>query len=130
MSYLTTALRDGVISESEEAMLDEYKRRLDEQQQAYLQNTGKWLQDEEESQDPLTGAVRGMSEETGGLVAGRMNAVVINQSQQMEILRNALRYQAEIAQNTSDSARELREIRADLREIKNRENSLLSQGIS
>lgn len=131
MSYLTTALRDGVISESEEAMLDEYKRRLDEQQQAYLQNTGKWLQDEEESQeDPLTGAVRGMSEETGGLVAGRMNAVVINQSQQMEILRNALRYQAEIAQHTSDSARELREIRADLREIKNRENSLLSQGIS
>lgn len=130
MSYLATALKDGVISESEEAMLDEYKRRLDEQQQAYLQNTGKWLQDEESQEDPLTGAVRGMSEETGGLVAGRMNAVVINQSQQQSLLRESLVYQAQIAQNTSDSARELREIRADLREIKNRENSLLSQGIS
>lgn len=130
MSYLATALKDGVISESEEAMLDEYKRRLDEQQQAYLQNTGKWLQDEESQEDPLTGAVRGMSEETGGLVAGRMNAVVINQSQQMEILRNALIYQAEIAHNTGVSAEKLTQIQESVKRIENRENNLLSQGIS
>ena len=78
----------------------------------------------------MTGAVRGMSEETGGLVAGRLNAVVINQSQQQSVLREQLAYQAQIAQNTADSARELREIKADLRDIKNRESSLLSQGIS
>jgi tape measure domain-containing protein len=130
MSYLATALKDGVISESEEAMLDEYKRRLDEQQQDYLQKTGKWLQGDETQVDALTGAVRGMSEETGGLVAGRMNAVVINQSQQMEILRNALIYQAEIAHNTGVSAEKLTQIQESVKRIENRENNLLSQGIS
>lgn len=130
MTYLAEALKDGVISESEEAMLDEYQRRLDQQQQDYLQKTGKWLKGDETQEDALTGAVRGMSEETGGLVAGRLNAVVINQSQQQSVLREQLAYQAQIAQNTADSARELREIKADLRDIKNRESSLLSQGIS
>ena len=130
MTYLAEALKDGVISESEEAMLDEYQRRLDQQQQDYLQKTGKWLKGDETQEDAMTGAVRGMSEETGGLVAGRMNAVVINQSQQQSVLREQLAYQAQIAQNTADSARELREIKADLRDIKNRESSLLSQGIS
>lgn len=130
MTYLAEALKDGVISESEEAMLDEYQRRLDQQQQDYLQKTGKWLKGDETQEDALTGAVRGMSEETGGLVAGRLNAVVINQSQQQSVLREQLAYQAQIAQNTADSARELREIKADLRDIKTRESSLLSQGIS
>lgn len=130
MSYLATALKDGVISESEEAMLDEYQRRLDQQQQDYLQKTGKWLQGDETQVDALTGAVRGMSEETGGLVAGRMNAVVINQSQQMEILRNALIYQAEIAHNTGVSAEKLTQIQESVKRIENRENNLLSQGIS
>lgn len=130
MTYLAEALKDGVISESEEAMLDEYQRRLDQQQQDYLQKTGKWLKGDETQEDALTGATRGVSEETGGLVAGRLNAVVINQSQQQSVLREQLAYQAQIAQNTADSARELREIKADLRDIKNRESSLLSQGIS
>lgn len=130
MTYLAEALKDGIISESEEAMLDEYQRRLDQQQQDYLQKTGKWLKGDETQEDALTGATRGVSEETGGLVAGRLNAVVINQSQQQSVLREQLAYQAQIAQNTADSARELREIKADLRDIKNRESSLLSQGIS
>lgn len=130
MTYMAEALKDGVITEAEEAMLDEYQRRLDEQQQEYLQKTGKWLKGDETQEDAMTGAVRGMSEETGGIVAGRLNAVVINQSQQLETVRAALEYQAQIAQNTGNTAQELREIKADLRDIKNRESSLLSQGIS
>ena len=63
-------------------------------------------------------------------MAGRMNAVVINQSQQMEILRNALIHQAEIAHNTGVSAEKLTQIQESVKRIENRENNLLSQGIS
>jgi len=131
MEYLSGALQDGLISEAEENMLDEYQKRLEQISDDYLSRTGKWLSDdEEEDEDALSGSVRGMSEETGGVVAGRLNAVVINQSAQSTILRESLAYQAKIAQHTEESARQLKEIRSDLKEIKNRENSLLSQGIS
>lgn len=130
MSYLAEALKDGVISESEEAMLDEYQKRLDEQSAAYLAQTGKWLKGDETQEDALTGAVKGMSEETAGILAGRMNAVVINQSMQMDLVREQLRYQAEIAANTGISAEKLTQIQESVRRIENRENNLLSQGIS
>ena len=70
-----------------------------------------------------------MSEETGGIVAGRLNAVVINQSDLLVMMRQSLAYQAEIAYNTSYCKR-LDEIAADLKALKNSGNSLLSQGIS
>lgn len=129
MQYLSTALQDGLISESEEAMMEEYEKRMEEISDKYLSQTGKYLEDESE-EDALEGAVRGMSEETGGIVAGRLNAVVINQSAQQAILRESLGYQAQIAQNTGESAKQLREIRSDIKAIKDRESSLLAQGIS
>lgn len=128
MSYLSDALQDGVISQAEENLMSEYQKRMDEISEKYLSQTGKYLGEDEE--DSLTGAVKGMSEETGGLVAGRLNAVVINQSMQSEILRSSLGYQAEIAQNTGISARKLTEIESSVKRIENRENSLLSQGLS
>lgn len=127
MSYMGDALSDGVITEAEQSWIDYYQGLLDDIQQQFDEQYGQYF-DDDTQEDSLSGAIRGMSEETGGLVAGRMNAVVINQSQQMEILRNALIYQAEIAQNTADSAGLLRDIRADLQDIKNRENPILSQG--
>lgn len=80
--------------------------------------------------DALTGAVRSMSEETGGLVAGRLNAVVINQGEQVAMLRQLLLYQAAIEANTGATASELREIKAMVNRIANSDNPLLSQGIS
>ena len=71
-----------------------------------------------------------MSEETGGVIAGRLNAFVINQSEQISIGREQLVYQAEIAANTRASASELTEIKETLKRIENKDNSLLSQGIS
>ena len=130
MSYLAEALKDGVISESEEAMLDEYQKRLDEQSAAYLAQTGKWLKGDDTQEDALTGAVKGMSEETAGILAGRMNAIVINQSMQMDLVREQLMYQAQIAVNTGVSAEKLTQIQESVRRIENRENNLLSQGIS
>ena len=132
MTYLATAMEDGVISEAEERMLEQMEEDMEEISDNYLSKNEKWMRDdkEEESQDPLAGAVRSMSEETGGVIAGRMNAIVINQSDQTVIMRNQLVYQAEIAANTRASASELAEIKATLKRIENKDSSLLSQGIS
>lgn len=131
MSYLAEALKDGVISESEEAMLDEYQKRLEDKSDAYLSKNSKWVKDDSETkEDALSGAVRSMSEETGGIVAGRLNAIIINQSAQTENMRSQLLYQAEIAQNTRISASQLTEIKDTLKRIENKDSSLLSQGIS
>lgn len=132
MTYLATAMEDGVISEAEERMLEQMEEDMEEISDNYLSKNEKWMRDdkEEDSEDPLTGAVRSMSEETGGVIAGRMNAIVINQSDQTVIMRNQLIYQAEIAANTRASASELSEIKATLKRIENKDSSLLSQGIS
>lgn len=132
MTYLATAMEDGVISEAEERMLEQMEEDMENISDNYLSKNEKWMRDdkEEDSEDPLTGAVRSMSEETGGVIAGRMNAIVINQSDQTVIMRNQLIYQAEIAANTRASASELSEIKATLKRIENKDSSLLSQGIS
>lgn len=132
MTYLATAMEDGVISEAEERMLEQMEEDMEEISDNYLSKNEKWMRDdnEEESQDPLTGAVRSMSEETGGVIAGRMNAIVINQSDQMVIMRNQLIYQAEIAANTRVSAERLGNIENTLKRIETKDSSLLSQGIS
>ncbi len=134
MSFLADAMEDGVISEAEERMLERYEKEMESMSDKYLSQNGKWLADDEdkdETQDPLTGAVRSMSEETGGVIAGRLNAFVINQSEQITIGRSQLSYQAEIAANTRASASELAEIKSTLKRIENNNgSSLLSQGIS
>lgn len=132
MTYLATAMEDGVISEAEERMLEQMEEDMEEISDNYLSKNEKWMRDdkEEESQDPLTGAVRSMSEETGGVIAGRMNAIVINQSDQTVIMRNQLIYQAEIAANTRVSAERLGNIENTLKRIETKDSSLLSQGIS
>lgn len=130
MRFFAEAMKDGIISEEEEALLDKMEKEMQDKADKYLEKNKKWLQDGDSSKDPLAGAVRSMSEETGGVVAGRMNAIVINQTDQMAIMRSQLLYQAEIAYNTRVSALELSEIKLALRRIENRDSSLLSRGIS
>lgn len=133
MSYLADAMEDGIMTEAEERLLSNYEDRLESMTDDYLSKNEKWLRDEEtkgESEDPLTGAVRAMSEETGSVIAGRLNAFVINQSDQIAIMKQNIIYQAQIAQNTKVSADELTEIKETLKRIENKDNSLLSQGIS
>lgn len=55
----------------------------------------------EESDDSLTGAVKGVSEETASIVAGQMNAIRINQLEATNILRQQLQTLNAIATNTS-----------------------------
>lgn len=55
----------------------------------------------EEADDSLTGAVKGVSEETASIVAGQMNAIRINQLESTAILRQSLQALNTIAQNTT-----------------------------
>ena len=133
MGLMADAMEDdGIIDALEESQIDEYVKRLESISDEYLSKNEKWIKDEEDDDDPdpLTGAVRSMSEETGGVIAGRLNAFVINQSEQITIMKQNIIYQAQIVQNTKVSADELTEIKETLKRIENKDNSLLSQGIS
>ena len=130
MKFLGDALKDGVLSTSEEKMIAEWEKKLEGIADRELSGKEKWLLDkEDESEDPLTGAIRGMSEQTGSVVAGKLNAVVINQGDQLDTLRQSLIYQQEIAANTRYN-RYLESIDARLSRIESSDNNyLLTQGI-
>ena len=136
MKLMSDSIKDdGIIDAIEEEEIDKFVKKLEGISDDYLSKNEKWLKDEEaeeeEPEDALTGAVRSMSEETGGVIAGRLNAFVINQSDQIAIMKQNIIYQVQIAQNTKVSADELTEIRETLRRMENNVgSSLLSQGIS
>lgn len=77
----------------------------------------------------LEGAVSSMSEQTAGVIAGRMNAVIINQSDGLQVTRQILLYQASIAHYTEVTYNEVSALRSFLTDKLNN-GSLLSQGIS
>lgn len=130
--YLGEAMEDGNLSDAEKKRFEDMVNKAGDKFYGALEAVGDWIKDDdiETPTDPLTGAVTSMSEETGGVIAGRLNAFVINQSEQISIGREQLVYQAEIAANTRASATELTEIKETLKRIENKDNSLLSQGIS
>lgn len=134
MAYLGEAMKDGVLTDSEKSKFETMINAAGETFNMALESVGDWIKDVEdeaaENADPLKGAVTSMSEETGGVIAGRLNTFIINQSDQIVIMRTSLVYQAEIAANTRTSAAELAEIKSTLKRIENKDNSLLSQGIS
>lgn len=129
INYLSEAMGDNVLTDDERATFEDMANTAGETFHTALSAMGDLLDDVNDDVDPLSGAIASMSEETGSVIAGRLNAFIINQSQQTSILRDSLAYQAQIAQNTGKTVTELEEIKRDLREIKNG-NSLLSQGIS
>lgn len=85
----------------------------------------------EESNDSLTGAVKGVTEETASLVAGQMNAIRINQLEATQILRQQLQTLNAIAQNTAYN-RYLARIERIITILENKSSgdSLRSQGLS
>lgn len=131
VKYLGTSMEDGFLSDDERT---EFERMVNEAGESFYGKLdaikGLITGDDSAGQDALQGAVASLSEETGGVIAGRLNAVVINQAQQTEISRQSLMYQAEIAANTRSGAAALADIQSTLKRIENRDSSLLSQGIS
>ena len=84
----------------------------------------------DENEDGLTGAVKGVSEETASLVAGQMNAIRINQLEATQILRQQLQTLNTIAMNTSYN-RYLQNILAEIKALQtSNDGSLRSQGLA
>lgn len=81
----------------------------------------------EEFDTSLTGAVKGVTEETASLLAGQINAIRINQIESAEVLRQQLINLAIIAQNTSYN-RFIESIYNHLRQNSN--DPLRSKGLS
>lgn len=131
--YLGESMKDGKLSSTEKSKFESMVNAAGDLFNDALEGIGDWIKDVEDTkiQDPLAGAVTSMSEETGGVIAGRLNAFTINQSDQTAVMKRALEYQAQIAANTKISAERLGNIERSLKVIENRnDNSLLSQGIS
>lgn len=122
--------KDNKLDSNEQKHFEDMVNAAGEQFTKYLDALDGFIDDTENVQDPLEGAVGSMSEETGGVIAGRLNAFIINQGDQTAVLRQALIYQSQIAQNTNGSWQELQEIKETLKRIETKDNSLLSQGIA
>lgn len=131
VKFLGKAMSDGVLTDREKETFELMTKRAGETFTNALDAVGDWIKDVEDvATDPLTGAVTSMSEETGGVIAGRLNAFIINQTEQTSVLREQLLAQSAIAQNTATANTILSEVRDTLKRIETKDNSLLSQGIS
>lgn len=70
----------------------------------------------------LSGAIGSLSEETGGLIAGRLNAMVINQASTNNILREQLATQYEIENNTAIMVSRLETIESNVAYLASQHN--------
>ncbi len=129
--YLGSAMEDNELTDEERAKFEAMVNAGGEIFNKALSGIGDWIKDTDTAttEDPTTGAVKSLSEETGGIVAGKLGAVVINQADGISVLRQSLIYHQQTAANTGASAAELKEIKATLNRIENKDSSLLSKGI-
>lgn len=58
----------------------------------------------------LSGAIKGMSEDTASILAGQFNALRINSAEHLNVARQALIHQARTAQNTENTVRMLTQL--------------------
>lgn len=132
IEFLGKSMEDGTLTDEEKARFEMLANQAGETFKNSLEAIGDWIKDidEETTTDPLTGAVASMSEETAGVIAGRLNAFIINQAAQTSVLRDQLLAQSDIARNTAISAQRLEQIEQTLKRIETKDNTLLSQGIS
>ena len=133
VQFLGEAMEDGTLDPWEKSKFEAMVNAAGDKFNAAMEGIGDWIKDmdavAEKEDDPLTGAIKGMSEQTADVLAGRANAIVINQSEMIMIGRSALEYQSQIAANTRATAEKLDEIHTTLKQLENT-NPLLSQGIS
>lgn len=133
IQFLGSAMEDDTLDPWEKSKFEAMVNAAGETFNNALEGIGDWIKDmdgaTEEEDDPLKGAIKGMSEQTADVLAGRANAIVINQSEMISIGRSSLVLQAEIATNTRVTAEKLDAIHTTIKNMENN-NSLLSQGIS
>jgi hypothetical protein len=129
------ANKDGVIDKNEANELQATNDALAAQIIADRENLVKafGLESKDESADTsLTGAVKGVSEETASMIGGQMNAVRINQMEATEILRQQLFHLANIDNNTyaiNQNTTYNKYIKSIYDKMSNPGDSLRSQGL-
>lgn len=133
IQFLGSAMEDGTLDPWEKSKFEAMVNAAGETFNNALEGIGDWIKDMDEAgeqeDDPLKGAIKGMSDQQADVLAGRANAIVINQSEMISIGRSSLVLQAEIAANTKATAEKLDAIHTTIKNLENN-NSLLSQGIS
>ena len=117
--------------------IEQFKNKVAAAKNGYMQamevykDLFKDLTGEEESEDTLSGAVKGVTEETANIVAGQLNAIRINQVEAVEVMRQQLMSLNQIASNTSYNYHLAKLDRVvSLLESMGSDGSLRSQGLS
>ena len=141
-------LGDGVLTEDEKKQFQEMYLRIAQEAQEYMElinQTGIGVGDTINDANSLKGAVKGITEETGGLIAGQFGGFRLTQLETNKILRvnhakqlaqtsKQIEVQIDIKNNTkrtADNTEHLKSIDATLTEIKtgNTDNSGAANGI-
>lgn len=127
---------DFVFDGLTDAEIEDFKRRVQAAANNYNQaldvykDLFKDLEIDDNSEDSLTGAVKGVTEETADIIAGQMNAIRINQMEATQVLRQSLQALNTIATNTAYN-RYLLNILSEIKLLKSTsDSSLRSQGLS
>lgn len=87
--------------------IEQFKNKVAAAKNGYMQamevykDLFKDLTGEDETEDSLSGAVKGVTEETANIVAGQLNAIRVNQVEAVEVMRQQLISLNQIANNTS-----------------------------
>lgn len=127
-NFIFDGLTDAEIADFKakvQAAANNYNQALDVYKDLF-----KDLEFDDDSEDSLTGAVKGVTEETADIIAGQMNAIRINQMEATQVLRQSLQALNTIASNTAYN-RLLQDILSAVRELQRPSgDSLRSQGLS
>lgn len=127
-NFIFDGLTDAEIADFKakvQAAANNYNQALDVYKDLF-----KDLEIDDDSEDSLTGAVKGVTEETADIIAGQMNAIRINQMEATQVLRQSLQALNTIANNTAYN-RLLRDILSAVRKLQRPSgDSLRSQGLS
>lgn len=127
-NFIFDGLTDAEIADFKakvQAAANNYNQALDVYKDLF-----KDLEVDDDSEDSLTGAVKGVTEETADIIAGQMNAIRINQMEATQVLRQSLQALNTIANNTAYN-RLLQDILSAVRELQRPSgDSLRSQGLS
>lgn len=126
---------DFVFDGLTDAEIEAFKRKVQAAANNYNQALGiysdlfKDITGDEDADTSLTGAVKGVTEETASIVAGQMNAIRINQLEATAVLRQSLQQLNMIAANTQYN-RYLVKIDRIISMLEKSGDSLRSQGLS
>lgn len=127
-NFIFDGLTDAEIADFKakvQAAANNYNQALDVYKDLF-----KDLEIDDDSEDSLTGAVKGVTEETADIIAGQMNAIRINQMEATQVLRQSLQALNTIANNTAYN-RYLQDILSAVRELQRPSgDSLRAQGLS